>query len=129
MSADAYAMPWTSSPKVLNTVDHEDSAFHEYSNPVSSNSFDSEVSASSPSCPDYEEVRGLEKQMAAAKLDNAAAADVAYVYNLASAASEKRSSSERRMLQSPAGSAVASPDKERIMTSKVFCIHKVSELS
>ena len=146
MSSNAYALPWPSN-NVLKVCDgsssnaHEDSAFHEYSNPTtSSNSFDSagDNSCLSSPCPDYEEVphhqrpqevpiRGpcIPKRSPVRLIDNN---EVAYVYNLASAAEEstKRSSSIEGITSILGASVLDNKaDKEKIMTSKVFCIHKV----
>ena len=146
MSSNAYALPWPNVLKVHNDSSaHEDSAFHEYSNPTSSNgnSFDSagDNSCLSSPCPDYEEVhqshqshqslqRGMPapvpKRSPVRLLDGLN--EVAYVYNLASAAEEstKRSSSVEG-ITSILGATVMDnkADKEKIMTSTVFCIHKV----
>jgi len=145
MSSNAYALPWPNVLKVHNDSSaHEDSAFHEYSNPTSSNgnSFDSagDNSCLSSPCPDYEEVhqshqshqslqRGMPapvpKRSPVRLLDGLN--EVAYVYNLASAAEEstKRSSSVEG-ITSILGATVMDnkADKEKIMTSTVFCIHK-----
>ena len=145
MSSNAYALPWPSSNSVLKVSDsspissnaHEDSAFHEYSNPTtSSNSFDSagDNSCLSSPCPDYEEVHQRAAMAAIAApvpkrspvrlVDN----EVAYVYNLASAAEEstKRSSSIEGIASILGATVIdTKADKEKIMTSKVFCIHKV----
>ena len=144
MSSNAYALPWPSN-NVLKVCDgsssnaHEDSAFHEYSNPTtSSNSFDSagDNSCLSSPCPDYEEVpqqrpqevpiRGpcIPKRSPVRLVDH----EGAYVYNLASAAEEstKRSSSIEGITSILGASVLDNKaDKEKIMTSKVFCIHKV----
>ena len=142
MSSNAYALPWPSHGgsvlKVSDSSAHEDSAFHEYSNPTSSNSFDSagDNSCLSSPCPDYEEVHH-QRQMAAMaapvpKRSPVRLADeVAYVYNLASAAEEstKRSSSIEGITSILGASVLdTKADKEKIMTSKVFCIHKVRKL-
>ena len=140
MSSNAYALPWPNNVLKMNDSSaHEDSAFHEYSNPTSSTSFDSagDNSCLSSPCPDYEEVPH-QRQMAAVaapvpKRSPVRLADeVAYVYNLASAAEEstKRSSSIEG-ITSILGATVldTKADKEKIMTSKVFCIHKVRSAS
>ena len=146
MSSNAYALPWPSNGssvlKVSDSSAHEDSAFHEYSNPTSSNSFDSagDNSCLSSPCPDYEEVphqrpqevpiRGpcIPKRSPVRLVDNN---EGAYVYNLASAAEEstKRSSSIEGITSILGASVLdTKADKEKIMTSKVFCIHKVRKL-
>ena len=139
MSSNAYALPWPNNVlKMSDSSAHEDSAFHEYSNPTSSNSFDSagDNSCLSSPCPDYEEVPH-QRQMAAMaapvpKRSPVRLADeVAYVYNLASAAEEstKRSSSIEGITSILGASVLdTKADKEKIMTSKVFCIHKVRKL-
>ena len=138
MSSNAYALPWPNSGGLKVGRDssaHEDSAFHEYSNPTSSNSFDSagDNSCLSSPCPDYEEVPHAAAPPAPKRSPVRLAdgsCEVAYVYNLASAAeqSTKRSSSVEG-ITSILGAAIldTKADKERIMTSKVFCIHKVRE--
>ena len=142
MSSNAYALPWPSHGgsvlKVSDSSAHEDSAFHEYSNPTtSSNSFDSagDNSCLSSPCPDYEEVHQraamapvaapLPKRSPVRLVD---ADEAVYVYNLASAAEEstKRSSSIEGIASILGATVIdTKADKERIMTSKVFCIHKV----
>ena len=138
MSSNAYALPWPNSGlKVGDSSAHEDSAFHEYSNPTSSNSFDSagDNSCLSSPCPDYEEVphaaaaaAPVPKRSPVRLVDGSC--EVAYVYNLASAAerSTKRSSSVEGITSILGATLLdTKADKERIMTSKVFCIHKVRD--
>jgi hypothetical protein len=129
MSANAYTLPWHHSLNVSDKANcsssnaNEDSAFHEYSNPASSNSFDSCLDSSSP-CPDYEEVT-----TSAAFAASAAMREVGYVYNVALATEKRSTDNESDVFSATAadGSCGSNAvDKEKIMTSKVFCIHKVS---
>lgn len=148
MMASTYSLPWgsttTSSPKstATNTRSNNDSAFqdeheysnpggagHEYSNPESSyesgynpSSTEPEYSntsgASSDSCPDYEEVTDDGRRIKG------------LVYNLASEgifhSPQSRGGGGGGDLHLDSSDPVT---KEKIMSSLIYCIHKVGRRS